>query len=961
MKRQRVRRWVAGLLTAAAVGLLAAGMRPGQDDKARPAGAVKPRPAGKPVPMPGKLAGLEIALGLKDEKPTGWAGEVEVSKGKVLEVEVVRGGPQAKGEGRTWKARTVQRNQGLLRPVVRVALADAGGGEVSVKTRQGNFRFKLDDVPPGGRATFLEGRAAVTRDSGAVRLTGKETEDDHPALARGPDGTVWLAYVEYQPGKRPVPERVRAGAFDELTPRGNGDCVRLVRFDGKVWQGAQDVTATGLDVWRPAVAVDGKGVVHVAWSQRVDDDWELFCRRWTPAPGRPGQGAWSEVERLTNAPGADVNVAAATDSAGVVWLTWQAWRGGNFDVLAMALAGGHAWGKPRAVSDSKANDWKPAIACDGAGNVYVAWDTYDKGNYDVRLRRIGKKPGVWTVAGSAKFEARPSLACDGAGRVWVAYEQGDEQWGMDFATPQFKRIGLKGNPGNGLYLNRTVRVKCLVGDKVLQPAVQPGAVFPARPRVKKSVPRLAAGKDGCVWLLVRLHPWVGPGEVWKSYAFCYDGKDWGAARPLPGSLNLIDNRPAVLADAEGLLAVYSGDGRQSTITRKQDDLFATRLAARRGVRPPALRPDDPPGEPALAPAHAHGGEDVDRVRAHRVEAGGKKLRLLRGEFHRHTEYSSHNDGDGLLEDSWRYALDAGDLDWMGNGDHDNGYGSEYMWWQIQKTTDVFHHPPRFVAAVTYERSVVYPNGHRNVMMPRRGVRPLMRGDLKGTAEKGTPDTKVLYRYLKHFGGICSSHTSATGMGTDWRDNDPEVEPVVEVYQGHRHNYEQAGAPRSATKATQIGGYEPAGYVWNALEKGYRLGFQSSSDHISTHMSYGVVLTDDASRQGLIAAFKKRHCYAATDNIILVVRSGDHLMGDDFTTAKRPALQITVRGTAALAKVHVIRDNRYAYSAEPKKPEATLLYTDMAAKAGETHYYYVRVEQADGNLAWGSPMWVTYKP
>jgi hypothetical protein len=58
---------------------------------------------------------------------------------------------------------------------------------------------------------------------------------------------------------------------------------------------------------------------------------------------------------------------------------------------------------------------------------------------------------------------------------------------------------------------------------------------------------------------------------------------------------------------------------------------------------------------------------------------------------------------------------------------------------------------------------------------------------------------------------------------------------------------------------------------------------------------------------------------------------------------------------------VIRDNRYVYTAEPKQPDAKLRYTDMEAKPGQTSYYYVRVEQADGNLAWASPMWITYKP
>ena len=183
--------------------------------------------------------------------------------------------------------------------------------------------------------------------------------------------------------------------------------------------------------------------------------------------------------------------------------------------------------------------------------------------------------------------------------------------------------------------------------------------------------------------------------------------------------------------------------------------------------------------------------------------------------------------------------------------------------------------------------------------------------------------------------------------------------MVEIYQGHRHNYEHFGAPRSPTEDTQIGGYQPKGFIWNALKKGYRLGFQSSSDHVSTHWSYGVVLAEDNTRQAIIDAFKQRHSYAATDNILLDVRSGDHLMGDVFTTDHAPTIAIKVVGTGPIAKVHVIRDDRYALTTEPRTDSASLTYTDDTARPGETHYYYVRVEQADANLAWASPMWITF--
>ena len=41
-----------------------------------------------------------------------------------------------------------------------------------------------------------------------------------------------------------------------------------------------------------------------------------------------------------------------------------------------------------------ANDWEPSVAADREGRVYVAWDTYDKGNYDVVLRKY--ENGRWS-------------------------------------------------------------------------------------------------------------------------------------------------------------------------------------------------------------------------------------------------------------------------------------------------------------------------------------------------------------------------------------------------------------------------------------------------------------------------------------------------------------------------------------------------------------------------------------
>jgi hypothetical protein len=344
----------------------------------------------------------------------------------------------------------------------------------------------------------------------------------------------------------------------------------------------------------------------------------------------------------------------------------------------------------------------------------------------------------------------------------------------------------------------------------------------------------------------------------------------------------------------------------------------------------------------------------------RAASSAEGLKIVRGEFHRHSEISMDGGSDGTIIDQFRYAIDAGALDWVGCCDHDNGMGREYTWWITQKLTDIYYNPGAFVPMFNYERSVQYPEGHRNVIFAQRGIRTLPRLPKTAANSKGhAPDTLMLYRYLKQYNGIVASHTSGTlSMGTDWRDNDPLFEPVVEIYQGDRQNYEMPRAPRSNSAGDSIGGFAPKGWVSLALEKGYKLSFEASSDHVSTHMSFSNILAKDYSRESVLEGFKARHVYGATDNIIADFRCGNHMMGDAFTVTAAPELKVRLQGTATFTKVYVIKNNKYVYTLDPGKPAVEFTWRDNEPGRGNS-YYYVRGEQEDGNIVWVSPMWITY--
>ncbi|MBI3463998.1 MAG: hypothetical protein HY000_13210 [Planctomycetes bacterium] len=163
---------------------------------------------------------------------------------------------------------------------------------------------------------------------------------------------------------------------------------------------------------------------------------------------------------------------------------------------------------------------------------------------------------------------------------------------------------------------------------------------------------------------------------------------------------------------------------------------------------------------------------VNAIRKHKTKINGKTHHIVRGDLHRHTEMSwdvgPGNDGSYL--DFYRYMIDVAAMDFGGLSDHQGGGHYAYWWWLTEKSADMYYLPPRFVPLYGYERSVRFPNGHRNVFHSFRGV-PVFPFHLKldqkgefpgvGTAAVVENDTKLPYQYLKKTGGVAISHTSGT--------------------------------------------------------------------------------------------------------------------------------------------------------------------------------------------------------
>ncbi len=810
-------------------------------------------------------------------------------------------------------------------------------------------------------AAFLVSIAPLWAQISATAVGHQFRQDDWPSIAAAPDGSAWVAWLSFV---------------------GDRDDVVIRHFKDGKWGNLQWVPGTSGDSFMPQTGVDASNRVWVVWSQQVGGNWDLYARRFDPE-----KQEWSALERLTRDPLPDINPRMISDGKGRFALVWQGFRGKNSNIFLKTFDGAK-WSADVRVTNRAANDWEPAVAFDGKGTAWVAYDSYKNGNYDVFVTpvRDGKPEAEMSVAGSPLFEARPTIAVDSSDRVWVAWESGLPNWGKDQGYTIRSR-----QPGVPLGGVRQAYIKCLVGGQWKEPEAALNSAFTGGNTYQ---PHVFSDGRGSVWVVAKTRKNAAPvgqgpprqNGYWEYGLTRFEGGGWAKVIALPNSKGRSSTRVnAALMSNGGLALAWPTDDRSEGMYHRplRQEVFSGMVPA------PSATSGAPVWKTSAAEAveakagHASEAADLKAIRAYTAPVDGKPHHIVRGDFHRHTELSWDGGGtqDGSLLDFYRYMIDAASMDFGASTDHQGG-AWPYWWWYTQKMTDMYHVPGAYASIFGFERSAIFPNGHRNIFYAKRVESRVVPFFLRegaegfslplgpmgdepgiGTGALAANDTKMLYEDIRGRNGIAISHTSGTRMGTDWRDNDSKLEPVVEIFQGARTNYESLEAPLVAQEPKdgahmKQAGYQPEGMVSNAWSKGYKLGIITSSDHGSTHISYALVYTDDPSRQGVLNAIRKRHTYGATDNIVLDVRMGEHFMGDEFALDAAQALRIHARGTRAVARVEIIKDNKVIYSTQPGKQTVDFEFTDKGSVAGR-HFYYVRVRQDDEMIAWSSPMFINY--
>lgn len=349
-------------------------------------------------------------------------------------------------------------------------------------------------------------------------------------------------------------------------------------------------------------------------------------------------------------------------------------------------------------------------------------------------------------------------------------------------------------------------------------------------------------------------------------------------------------------------------------------------------------------------------------------------RLFFGVLHAHSQFHCWNPqvkkgiSCNTPEECYQYARDIAGLDFCAVTD--TGSILEDIWADTIDAAQNMNDPGRFV---TFQGTEVGDgvHGDRNVIfagdVPEPGFESVALEDDPTTAlEMQTP--RVQQRYAGREDVILMPHH--TKMWLTWDCYAPALEPVMEIYSIW------GSGEKSGTEMWPL--RETSGGAQEAWARGYKIGVVGGSD---THTGlpgrsiagcdrddfmiykagYAAVWCNQLTRQGIFEALKARRCYATTGvRTILETFIDDHPMGSDVVwpdPAKPRQFRINAWATDALDTINVVKNNEHVHTFRLRNDEAQLVWEDKD-EARDGDWYYVRLLQRDGDLAWSSPIWLT---
>lgn len=336
-----------------------------------------------------------------------------------------------------------------------------------------------------------------------------------------------------------------------------------------------------------------------------------------------------------------------------------------------------------------------------------------------------------------------------------------------------------------------------------------------------------------------------------------------------------------------------------------------------------------------------------------------ELKPYFGQLHSHT---TNSDGAGTVEDAYKYASEkAEDIDFLAVTDHTNSLetkagtanindgSSSEKWVYGQEMADKYTSPDNFTAMYAGEMTWSNGTGHINTFnsggFENRNNEPFK----KSTA------LKTYYEALKTAPESISqlNHPGTTfGDFNDFSHYDPTIDSLITLI-------EVGNGDGQIGSNGHFPSYE---YYQRALDKGWHVGPTNNQDNHKgkwgdANTARSVLLANSLDREDLYDAMRNRRVYATEDqNLTINYTLNGEVMG---TIIDNNPSEVNIKVTAkdadneSIGKIKVIANGGKVVA--EKTFDSNTVETEFNMPA-DYSFYYIRIEQADGNIAVTAPVW-----
>ncbi len=308
------------------------------------------------------------------------------------------------------------------------------------------------------------------------------------------------------------------------------------------------------------------------------------------------------------------------------------------------------------------------------------------------------------------------------------------------------------------------------------------------------------------------------------------------------------------------------------------------------------------------------------------------------------------------------------------------------WKNISTHVSDFNEDDRFTTFLGFQWLGSIPSEGLRTLIYTKDSKPILR-------KKDTKSNSIKKIYKSHTPKeliSIPSFTMAKGLHYNFESYTPEYERVIEIYNawGSSECLESEGnlRPISSQKGVQE---IKDGSIRAALNQNLRFGFVAgglddrgifkemySSDQVQYSPGLTAIIAPGHSRDALSTALYNRSCYATTgERIVVTFFIAGAGMGSELSTYQKPGLIYNrflsghIATTAEIKEIQIIRNGKVLETIAPSNTSSYEISFDdkdpfdkVALKSGEEEsppfiYYYLRVVQKDGHIAWSSPIWI----